>query len=100
MREQQWRTDLGRDLAQVLVVPRRMRALVDDGLGPLTVAVPPDAEAIPVRRDPLGGVQALLDDGVLWPEEQIVSGDRVTRVRHPPAHLDHALSTANLQPPS
>ena len=51
------------------------------------VAVPADAEAVAVGRGGTHpGVQALIDDRVLRPEQQFVGQDRITGVRHPSAH--------------
>src|SRR5690242_20422680 len=87
VREQQGCADLCGDLAQVLIVPGGMGALEHRGRSAVVVAVPPDAEAVPVRGHPPElSVQTLVDDRVLRPDQQIFSQDRLPGVGHPPAH--------------
>ena len=77
--------DLPGELLEVLVVPRGIGALEQGRYGPFPE--PPDTEAVAVRGvGPEPGVQALVDEGVGRPEQQILDEDRITVVRHPPAH--------------
>src|SRR4029450_5368463 len=51
------------------------------------VAVPADAEAVAVGCcGAHAGMQALVDDGVLGLEEQLLGKDRVSGISHPSAH--------------
>jgi len=72
------RLDLGGKFAQVLIVPGGVGAL-EHRRRCLAVAVPADPEAVTVGGDvPCElRVQALLDDGVLRSEEQILGRDGI-----------------------
>lgn len=75
MREHEAGRDLARELAEIAVVPGRFDAAEDGWL--VTDALPPHPEAIAVRG--LGaepGVQALVDEGVLGPVEQVFEQHR------------------------
>ena len=85
VREEEVRLDMAGELAQVAVVPGRLHALEDPRLA--GDRVPADAESIPVRR--LGSharAEALLDQGVLRPEQDLVHPDGLPVVREPAAH--------------
>ena len=85
VREEERRLDAGGELAQVAVVPGRMRAAVDarQAVG----GVPADAEAVAVRRRrALQRVQALVDERPRRLEQQLVEPERGARVREPAAH--------------
>src|SRR5690606_20032257 len=84
MREHQRRADLRGELAEVALVPGGFDAL--EQCRSRAFAVPADTEAVPVRggRAHLG-MQALIDQGVPRPEEQVVRPDGITGIRHPPA---------------
>jgi hypothetical protein len=85
VREEQRRADLGSDLVQVAIAPRRRDAAIEAGRLPL--AVPAEAEAIGVGL-PAGQpvAAALLDERVLRVVEQDLGVDRIAEVGHPPAH--------------
>ena len=79
------RGDVTGQVAQVAVVPRRLDAVEDPWRVP--VAVPPHAEAVPVRllsAEP--GVQALHDQRVLRLVEQVLQEHRRAGVGEPSAH--------------
>ena len=85
MREEERRLDARRELAEVAVVPGRMRVAVDarHAVG----AVPADAEAVAVRRGRAElGVQALVDERTRRIEQELVDPEGRARVRHPAAH--------------
>ena len=83
--EEEGRRDPGGQLAQVPVVPRRMDAAVEPRGAALVV--PADAEAVTVRRRRAQPrVQALVDEGAVAVEEQLLEPDRRSRVRKPTAH--------------
>src|SRR4029453_19603283 len=83
--EEERRRDSGRELFQVAVVPRGMRAAVEPGRPVL--AVPADTEAVAVRgRGAHPRVQALVVRRVLALEEQLLALDRRSRVGEPAAH--------------
>jgi hypothetical protein len=77
---------VGGALAQVAVVPGWLDA-AEDGRSFGCGTVPADAEAVPVGRlDTEAGVKALVDQGVLWPVEQLYEEDRGARVSEPAAN--------------
>jgi hypothetical protein len=67
----EWRTDVASQLLEVLVVPRRIDALVDRGS--IAVAVPADSEAVPVGRMRAElRMEALVDQRVLGLVQQVL----------------------------
>ena len=75
-----------RELAQVAVVPGRLDAVEDAGV--VADAVPADAEAVAVGRlGPQPRVQALVDQRVLRPVQQLLDQDRRAGVCEPATHL-------------
>ena len=86
MREEERRRDVRRELAQVAVVPGRLDALVQ-ARQPSQLGVPADTKAVAVRRcRSLAGVQALVDQRVLSPEDEGLDRNWVTVVGKPTAH--------------
>ena len=85
MRQKQWRLDLRCERLQIAVIPCRLDVLVE--AGNVTLAVPADTKAVPVRRRlaPLG-VKALVDQRMLCLENDLIQIDWSTRVCKPTAH--------------
>jgi len=74
-----------RKFAQVAVVPGRLDALVQARY-PSQLRVPADTKAVAIRRCcSLAGVQALVDQRVLSPEDEGLDRNRVTIVGKPTA---------------
>ena len=75
MREHEAGRDLARELAEIAVVPGRFDAAEDGWL--VTDALPPTSKPSPfVVSAPSLGVQALVDEGVLGPVEQVFEQHR------------------------
>jgi hypothetical protein len=82
--DEEVRLDVAGELAQVAVVPGRFHALEGARAVP---AVPADPEAVPVRRlRAHARLQALLDQGVLRPIEDLVHQNRLSGIRKPTTH--------------
>jgi hypothetical protein len=82
---EQRRLDVGRELAQVRVTPRRLDAAVDPRA--LARAIPAEAEAISVGRlRAHAGVQTLIDDPVRSLEQQLLDQHRLPEPCHPATH--------------
>ena len=76
MREEERRLDVAGYLTQVAVVPGRLDA-PKDGWGVGFGAIPADAETVAVGRlDAEACVEALIDQGVIGLEEQLIEEDR------------------------
>ena len=94
VREEQRTPHGAADLAQVLVVPRRLDAAEDGGRRSATriLGIPPESEAVTVDR--LGAerrVQRHRDDGVLRVEDERGGLQRLPGVGQPTAHVPPAL---------
>src|SRR5215211_127332 len=73
--QEQRRLDVGGDLSEVAVVPGRLDG-VENGGGLGMGGVPTEAEAVAVcGLDAEAGVEALVDEGVLGPVEQLLDED-------------------------
>src|SRR5215208_5794971 len=83
--KQNRRANLARELAEILVIPRRLDVL--EQRRSRAVAVPPDAETVAVGG---GGthtrVQALVDQRVRRTKEHVLHQYRVAGVSHPSTH--------------
>src|SRR5262249_12586612 len=91
VREDERRLDVGRELAQVAVVPGGLDAVEDRGRVP--VSVPADPEPVAVRL--LGAearVQALDDERVLRAVEQLFEERGRPEVGEPAAHASVTLA--------
>src|SRR4051794_11003708 len=90
------------ELAQVRIAPGGSDAVVDARA--FAGAVPPDPEAVAVRRfGTHSRVQALVDDPVLGFEEQLLDEDGLPVPRHPATHrilLLCSLIVERVPPPS
>src|SRR6185436_8218147 len=85
VREEQRRPDLGGDLPQVAIAPRRRDAAIETGRVPLAVPTEPDAVGVGLAAgQPVA--PALLDERVLRVVEQGLGIDRIAEVGHPAAH--------------
>ena len=92
VRQEQRRLDMGSEVAQVGVPPRRGHAVVHARSFPGSVPAEPEAVAV-CRLGAHAGVQALIDESVLGLKEQLLDQYRLPVPRHPPTH---AVSFARL----
>src|SRR5215207_7936031 len=85
--EEQGRLDVRGEIAQVGVAPRRRDAPVAGWGAAVAVAVPAEAEAVPVGRlHAHTRVKALVDETVLGAKEQFIDQHGLTEIGVPAAH--------------
>ena len=86
VRQEERRLDVTSDLTQIAIVPGRLDAS-EEGRRVDASTVPADAESVSIRRlDAEAGMEALVDQGVLWLVEQLLKGYRGARVSEPATH--------------
>src|SRR4051812_25332932 len=89
------------ELAHVPVVPGRVDAAVAGRDAAVALPVPADTEPVPVRcLGPHAGVQALVDQAVLGPVEELADQQRFSDVCVPAAHQRSSGSDSVVMRPS